>query len=411
MLTRRSFIQGSALVSLGALVPPIFRQAAAVRLLDGVAYAATLTRTLIIVQLAGGNDGLNTVVPLADGAYRSARPKLAVPEDTVLRLNERAGLHPNLAPLLPLWQAGQLAIVEGVGYPNPNLSHFVSMHVWQTADPEGKARDGWAGRYLADIEKQQHDPFHGFNVGTGMAPEMNANGTASIAANSAEDYSLQTGSRDPADDQKREQTLLKLYESYPREASYGALLETTVEDAMQSSQKVQDVSSAYKPAVTYPADRLGSALQFLASVVVSGQEVRVGHVTLGGFDTHSQQAADHDALLTSVANGLTALQQDLEAHGKADDVVVMTWSEFGRRPGENASAGTDHGTAAPLFVLGKPVKGGFYGEPPSLTKLDTNGNLQFITDFRSVYATLLEKWLQADSRTLLGAQYPQLAFL
>ncbi len=409
MLTRRDFItNGTALVTLGAAVPGVFRRAVTAGVLDGVTSAVSPGKTLIVVQLAGGNDGLNTVIPYADGAYRAARKTIGVPEEQIVRLDDRIGLHPKLAALKQLWDAKQLAIVEGVGYPDPNLSHFTSMHIWQTASPDGKLLGGWVGKYLDGLERHQHDPFHGFNVGAAVAPEMTTGATPMPAVANVQEYQPRFGAG--ADGQQKEQALLKLYEAYPKAAPYAALLETTLDDVMTTSKQVQSAASTYKPAVPYSKDPFGSGLQLLAEVVASEPSLRVGHITLGGFDTHADQGPTQERLLDMLANGLVAFMKDLEAHGKAEDVVVMTWSEFGRRVQENASEGTDHGTAAPLFVLGKAVRGGTYGEPPSLTNLDF-GNLRFTTDFRGVYATLMEKWLQAPSGTILGGQFPTLGFL
>jgi uncharacterized protein (DUF1501 family) len=410
MFTRRDFVKnGTAMVALGAAVPGIFRRAVTAELLDRAEAASAPGRTLVIVQLAGGNDGLNTVIPYADGAYHTVRKTLGIADDQIIHLDDRLGLHPKLAPLKGLWDAKQMAIVEGVGYPSPNLSHFASMHIWQTASPEGTQSGGWAGKYLDELERQEHDPFHGFNVGGSVAPEMTSGATAVPAVADPAQYQLRlTG--DAAGNGTRQQALLKLYEAYPKAAPYAALLETTLDDALSTSTQLQQATSAYKPAVEYPKNPFGSGLQLMAEVIGSQQGLRVGHVTLGGFDTHSRQTETHDTLMDTLATGLTAFMQDLEAHGKADNVLVMTWSEFGRRVQENASDGTDHGTAAPLFVFGKGLKGGIYGDPPSLTNLD-NGNLRFTTDFRSVYATVMEKWLGAASNDVLGQQFPTLAFL
>lgn len=410
MLRRRDFVRyGTALVTLGAAVPEVFRRAATVEALDRAASAAPPGKTLIIVQLAGGNDGLNTVVPYADGAYRDARRRLSVPEDEIVRLNDRAGLHPRLAPLKPFWDAGRLAIIEGVGYPEPNLSHFTSMRIWQTASPDGSLHGGWVGKYLDDLERREHDPFYGFNVGQALAPELTTGTTAVPAVTTVADYQLQA-SDDPADGQARRQALLKLYETYPKAAPYAALLETTLDDALHTSAQLQQAAATYRPAVEYPRTPLGSGLLLLAQVIAAQPGLRVGHVTLGGFDTHARQTPVHERLLEDLAGGLAAFLADLEAHGKAEHVLVMTWSEFGRRVAENGSDGTDHGTAAPMFFLGAGVRGGFYGEPPSLASLE-NGNLRYTTDFRSVYATVIEQWLGAPARPILGGVFQQLAFL
>ncbi len=410
MLTRRDFVKnGTALVAMGAAVPGIFQRALTVERLDRASAASPPGKTLVIVQLAGGNDGLNTVIPYADGAYHDARHTIGVADDQVVRLNDQIGLHPKLAPLKSLWDAGQLAIVQGVGYPNPNLSHFTSMYIWQTASPDGSLQGGWIGKYLDELEKQEHDPFHGFNVGNAPAREMTTGTTPVPSVGNVGDYRLQLAG-EAADGGDRRQALLKLYEAYPKAAPYAALLETTLDDALNTSAALQQDVAGYKPAVEYPKNPLGSGLQLMAETINSQAGLRVGHITLGGFDTHSRQVDTHDRLMDMLATGLAAFMQDLDAHGKANDVVVMTWSEFGRRVTENASEGTDHGTAAPLFVLGKWVHGGVYGDTPSLTNLD-NGNLRYTTDFRSVYATVMEKWLGASSSDVLGGRFDQLAFL
>jgi uncharacterized protein (DUF1501 family) len=409
MLTRRDFVKdGVALVTLGATVPGVFGRAVATALRDGVSATSTSGNKVVIVQLAGGNDGLNTVVPYGDGDYRSLRKNLAVPVDRIVRLDARIGLHPNLAPLKPFWDAKQLAIIEGVGYPNPNLSHFASMHIWQTASPDGKDLGGWMGRYLDDLERHDHDPFHGFNVGSSLAPELAGRASTVPAVGSPGAYQPMFGGA-ATDVDARKGALLKLYETYPKPAPYAALLETTLEDAFTTSAALQGAIAAYKPAVSYPQNSFGSSMQLMAEVIVSQPGFRVGHVTLGGFDTHADQLTDHERLLTTLADGVKALLKDLEAHGAAEDVLVLKWSEFGRRVQENGSGGTDHGTAAPMFAFGKKVKGGVYGEPPLLSKLDA-GNLRYTVDFRSVYATVFDRWLSADP-ALVGGKFPSLGFL
>ncbi|MGH2516892.1 MAG: DUF1501 domain-containing protein, partial [Ktedonobacterales bacterium] len=209
----------------------------------------------------------------------------------------------------------------------------------------------------------------------------------------------------------RVQTLLKLYNTYPQSAPYAALLDATAQNAVQGSKSLDAAVSQYSAKATYPTTSFAKGLQVLAEVIVQGLGLRVGYVTLGGFDTHSAQDVDQPKLLQDLAEGLTAFYADIAAHNAADNVVVMTWSEFGRRVEENASAGTDHGTAAPLFVLGNAVQGGIYGEPPDLTNLDSAGNLKFTTDFRSVYATVLDRWLGAPAAGVLGGSFGDQAFL
>ena len=419
-LSRRAMIKDGLLaVSAGMILPSVF--ARAVRAAhnaaqDGNTWAqAAQQRTLIVVQMAGGNDGLNTIVPYTDGAYYQARPTLAVKPADVIPLNDRLGMHPALAAFKPLWQAGKLAVVEGVGYPNPNLSHFVAMDIWQTLDLNGQGASGWLGKYVSGLVDQDGHPFQSLAVGSSLPTALRAlNADVPVVAD-PKSYRLlpdptaprqQTSAADA-----RVQTLLKLYNTYPRSAPYAALLDATAQTAVQGSQTLESVAAQYTPAVPYPNTNFARGLQVLAEVIAQGLGLRVGYVTIGGFDTHAGQAKTHETLMTDLSEGLAAFYADLQAHHAAENVVVMTWSEFGRRVHENGNAGTDHGTAAPLFVLGNAVQGGIFGEPPDLNRLDKAGNLNFTVDFRSVYATVLDRWLGAPASAVLGGSYDDQAFL
>ncbi|TAK58351.1 MAG: DUF1501 domain-containing protein [Dehalococcoidia bacterium] len=408
MLTRRDFVKrGVALVTLGtmhAALPPVFKGAFAVRASDADAAIVDTPRTLVIVQLAGGNDGLNTVVPYRDPAYARLRPSLGVDAAQVVQLGDDFGLHPQLAALKPLWDGKQLAIVHGVGYPEPNFSHFQSMLIWQSGGPGAAAGEGWLGAYLARLEAEEHDPLHGFNVDRLVAPELYSPRAPIVSAPDAASYGFQKLAPDEAEARRRQTALLKLYEQFPKNTPYAALLESTADDAVSSSAAVTSAVAAHTPSVTYPKTSLASGLQLVAQVIASGAKLRVAHVTLGGFDTHSAQLNEHERLLGELGGALAAFYADLASMGRDGDVLTMTWSEFGRRAGENASEGTDHGTAAPMFVIGGTVNGGFYGTAPSLDQLDS-GNLRFTTDFRSVYASVLDGWVGAPADEILGARY------
>jgi len=412
MINRRDLIKQSlAVVSLGVAVPGVFGRAVIAAAEEKNGRSAN-GKTLVVVQLAGGVDGLNTVVPYTDTAYRSNRPNLGVPEQELLPINDRIAFHPAFAEMKALFDGGKLAVIEGVGYPNPNFSHFKSMDIWQSADPEGTARNGWLGRYFEGLTDHEGHPLDGLSVGRALPSSFESAKVALPAIESVETFSLQA----PAGEgDKRTTSLLRLYDAYrPAKAQFAALLDATLDSAHQSSQDLASAHASYKPAVTYPQSSLASGLRLLAELIDSGKggasPLRVGHVSLGGFDTHTQETANLNRLLNETSESLSAFWNDIEAHGHADDVIVMTWSEFGRRVRENAQNGTDHGSAGPMFVLGKAVKGGFYGEPPSLTDLD-NGNMRFTTDFRGVYATLLEKWLESPAKEVLGKQFDQLSFL
>ncbi len=414
-LTRRDFVlSGLAVVSVGAFMPTIFSRAIAAAAADKRASSAGLApgKTLIIIQLAGGNDGLNTVIPYADSRYRQLRPTLGVPEGDIIHLDDHLGLHPSLKALKPAWDAGQLAIVENVGYDHPSLSHFQAMDIWQTADPAMGRHDGWLSTLVGGSVDSDGHPFKALSVGPALAPALCCPAVPPPALSAIGEYRIQPDPRYVKGGASRADALNRLYASYSAPAPYAALLEATASTAEQTSKDIQDIVTQHQTAATsnYPKGGLGDGLKLLSALIARDAGLRVGYVVLGGFDTHSTQAKHHSDLLQNLADGIAAFQADLAAHGKADDVITMTWSEFGRRAGENASGGTDHGTAAPLFVMGSGVKGGIIGDPPDLSKLD-NGNLHFATDFRSIYATVLENWLQADSTSILGQQFSKVAFL
>jgi uncharacterized protein (DUF1501 family) len=415
-LSRRALIKdGLLVVSAGMMMPAIFsRGVASARAmsLEGSHFAqAASERTLIVVQMAGGNDGLNTVIPFTDPLYHQMRPTLAIPDAQVLMLDTRLGLHPSLKALQPLWEQGHLAIVEGVGYPNQSLSHFQAMDIWQTLDLSGNGSEGWLGKLVSGWVDQDGHPFKALDVGVQTAQALQSISTPVPTVASVNAYRVYPDPADRDASNARMQALMKLYSSYPKTSPYAALLDTTALNAQDGSSQLLQADATYKPAVTYPTGAFAEGLKVLAEAIVQGLGLRVGYVTLGGFDTHANQQATHAALMQALAEGLSAFYNDLVAHGKADNVVVMTWSEFGRRVEENGSLGTDHGTAAPMFVLGKPINKGIYGEPPSLSSLDSNGNLKYTVDFRSVYATVLDRWLGASSKDVLGGSYGSQNFL
>lgn len=415
-LSRRAMIKdGMLVVSAGMVMPAIFSRgvasARALQLDHARTALAGNDHTLIVVQMAGGNDGLNTVVPYTDATYHKMRPTLGIAEDKVLHLDDRLGLHSNLAPLKNLWDQGHLAIVEGVGYPNQSLSHFQAMDIWQTLDLSGNGREGWLGKLVAGLVDKDGHPFQAMDIGTQTAQALSSITTPVPTLTSAQTYRLNADPTEPDGGNARLQALLKLYNTYPRSSPYAALLDTTALNAHEGGRQLLQAEAAYQPAVTYPQGPFATGLKTLAEAIVQGLGLRVGYVTLGGFDTHANQTATHETLLKNLAEGLAAFYTDLEKHGKADNVVVMTWSEFGRRVEENGSQGTDHGTAAPLFVLGNSIHKGIYGEPPDLKNLDQVGNLKYTVDFRSVYATVLDRWMGASSKDVLGGTYNTQNFL
>lgn len=415
-LSRRALIKDGLLaVSAGMVMPAIFSRgiaSARAQALDGSHIAQVGgERTLIVVQMAGGNDGLNTVIPFSDSLYHQMRPTLAIPDAQVLPLDSRLGLHPNLAPFKQLWDAGHLSIIEGVGYPNQSLSHFQAMDIWQTLDLNGTGSQGWLGKLVAGWVDQDGHPFKAMDIGVQTAQALSSISAPVPTLASVNAYRVYPDPADTDNGNARLQALMKLYNTYPRSSPYAALLDTTALNAQEGARELHTADAQYSSMVTYPTGPFAAGLKVLAEAIVQNLGLRVGYVTLGGFDTHANQQQTHNLLMKTLADGLSAFYTDLVKHGKADNVVIMTWSEFGRRVEENGSLGTDHGTAAPMFVLGNPVNKGIFGEPPSLSSLDYTGNLKYTTDFRSVYATVLDRWLGASSADVLGGSFGSQNFL
>ena len=399
-----------------AFMPAIFKRAVAAATTETFnSSPASPSGTLVIVQMAGGNDGLNTVVPYNDDRYYDLRGNIALAQKDVLPLNNEVGFHPAMAKLKELWDEDILAIVEGVGYPNPSFSHFESMDIWQSADLNRNYKDGWLGRYFDSLQQTQSHPFQGMAVGKKLPPSLRSSKVSIPTVESVDQYRLNSISllkkHVPDYAEARAEAVLKLFAASPRGAPYSVLLDNTVEAAYQSSLALQGAHATYKPGAIYPETKLGKALKLVAEAIIGDLGVKVGHVSIGGFDTHADQPEEHADLLRSLSEAMAAFYQDLKAHGKDKDVTIMTWSEFGRRVTSNASDGTDHGTAGPMFLLGTPVKGGLYGERPDLRDLGNN-NLRFTTDFRSVYATVFEQILGVPAEAMLGtSEYKPLSLI
>jgi uncharacterized protein (DUF1501 family) len=403
MTTRREFLKqfGTAcLVTLGATPPSFLARAAA------AADAKPDERILVLVQMAGGNDGLNTVVPFGRSEYYKARPGIAIGKDAVLRLNGELGLHPAMDGFKKLFDDGWLSVVQGVGYPNPDRSHFRSMDIWQSAKPEkDDVSSGWLGRALDSTVEQHIGKVPGLAFGTDKLPlSLVASKINVPTVRDVKGYQLHLGPGNEAALKVHKQSLERIAS---RDATAGSdldFLRRTARTAWSSAEKLKQISASYKPAATYPSNGLGQKLRTVAEIISGDLGTRMFFVNLDGFDTHSQQANAHQALLAELSSAIAAFIGDLKGHGLADRVLVATFSEFGRRVAENGSLGTDHGAASQMFVISPKCKGGIIGAHPSLTDLD-DGDLKFHTDFRSVYATLLERWLNIPSEPVLGGVF------
>ena len=363
-------------------------------------------RRLVVLQLHGGNDGLNTVVPYSQSRYRSLRPTLAVPESSLLPLDDDLAFNPALAPLMPWWEAGRLAVVENVGYPNPDLSHFRSVAIWYTANPEVPAGDGWLGGWMEDTVSPS--PLALTTVGTVPSPATAADGFVPAAVADPDSFGFDLVNRVPQDTALREALIHEGFAAWAGGAGPGAEVAATGLAIESIVADVDSMPSEEAPPVTYPEGPLGADLATAARFLGADLPVRVVWVNTGGFDTHAEEAATHTALWENVSACLAAFMEDLGTRGLGSSTAVLVWTEFGRRPAENASLGTDHGTAGPAFLLGEPVKGGLYGSSPDLDRLDANGNLIFDIDFRSIYETVLADLLEVDPRVVLPEPFENL---
>ena len=365
-------------------------------------------RVLVIVNFQGGNDGLNTVVPFGMPSYYKYRPSLAVPQNDVLRINDTVGLNPELKAFKDMYDKGQVAIVQGVGYPKPDFSHFRSTEIWQTAAPDAYVSTGWLGRYLDGAGLPAANLFNAIAIADVLPEVLVANRVDVAAIAQLNGYGL-TSDRNRNLGRDAFHSLVA-DNNVPFRSPYLAQVAQIEDHAQRGAEELPQLIAGYKPAGTYPATPIGRSLALAAQIVGSKLGTRVLYVQLGSFDTHTTQKGTQDRLLGDFSAAIGAFYADLAAHGNEGRVLTMTFSEFGRRVAENGSRGTDHGTAAPAFLIGGGVKGGLYGEHPSLDALE-GGNLHYTTDFRSVYATVIEKWLKRPSSGIVGAGFAQLPLL
>lgn len=416
IISRRSFLErGATLVAAGMAVPSFIAETA--RVIDGGAQFATAARAagrkvLILVQFAGGNDGINTVIPFADPAYAAARSTIAIPAAQVLPLSQSVGLHPNMTRLKGRYDRGQVAVVQGVSYPNPNRSHFRGTDIWESAVPDRLEPTGWVGRYLQECGCQRPDHLEGMTVGSSQSAgsfwtEMalvpavasisnfrytSVNGGTSagaIAQRNSEIQTLRTG--------------LAQADGHPE----GEFLRQSILTALADADILQAAAAGQTVTGVYPTNTFGQSLKLIAQLIAADVGTSVYYLSLGSFDTHSNQLAQQGRLLATFDQAVDAFMTDMEVKGRASDVALMTFSEFGRRLAQNGSAGTDHGVAAPMFVIGGGVQGGLHGEYPSLTDL-TSGDLKMKVDFRGVYASVLQDLMSVAPASILGGTFAPL---
>ncbi|MDO7172014.1 DUF1501 domain-containing protein [Mariniflexile sp. AS56] len=396
-MDRRKFLKQSSLASSLFFVPSF------VKAFEQVASSELGYKRLVIIQLSGGNDGLNTVIPFRNDLYYKERPTLSIPKNEVIKLNDELGLHSSLTPLKRLYDNGYLSIINNVGYPNPVRSHFRSMDIWQTATDSNKfSQTGWLGRYLDAYGEQ---PYSAIEVDDNLSLALKGSNMNGIATQDPK--TLFNLSRDPYfKNLGKHQN-----DAHLSEHNLGYLYKTMI-DAQSSAKYIYETSKTVSSVKEYPNNKFGKQLKTTAQFINSGLQTKVFYTSLGGFDTHVNQQNTQKKLLKTYAEGIETFVEDLKANNTFKDTLILTFSEFGRRVKQNASVGTDHGTANNVFIIGDQLKKqGVYNNMASLSDLDDNGDLKFEIDFRTIYATVLNKWLEVDDHKILNKSFNQLDFI
>lgn len=422
-IRRRDFIKQSfGAVTVAIALPDVWALAGR----GNEPQAASGRRVLVVIELSGGNDGLNTVAPYTDPDYLRLRPNLALRETDFAAggvstiVSDRLALHPAMTGIKQLYDAKKVAIVLGVGYPDPNGSHFISQEIWHTANLNSGQGDGWLGRYLSS-NSPDGPTLSAISINDRLPKALLSRRVVVPNIPSFNDYGLRTDPEHEGDHDNKINTFAGLHSRQFPAGTFISAEEKLGFDAVQGAIEFREALKSYSSTINYPDSSLARGLRMLAQVIVTIPAVKIVYVETGGFDNHSNQiagadsrvAGQHANLLEDFSEAVSAFYRDMTEHGLADGVLMLQTSEFGRRPNQNNSLGTDHGTANPVFVIGNPVKGGLYGEQPGLgtTQLDGDGNLRFRVDFRSVYSTILDKWLLSDSQQVLTSKFEDVGFL
>ncbi len=366
---------------------------------------------LVVVQLTGGSDYMNMVVPYADPLYYDNRPTVGVPAEDVLSIDGRFGFNPALGPIKDLYDQGEVAVINGVGYPNPNRSHFRAMDIWHTCEPEKIATEGWLGRVIRDIDPHGENVLTGVNFGRGLPRAMALTGVPVASVAVLENYGVLTGI---PDQEQRARALDLFARMYSPAIGTGAAMDylgRTGLDALKGADILKTATETYTSTVEYAATPIAQSLRGISQVLLKGLGTRVFYTSQGGYDTHANQTAVQTPLLSDLSAGIGDFFADLKEHDAADNVLMLVFTEFGRRVKDNGS-GSDHGSGGGSYIIGQPVHGGMHGTYPSLREEDQlDGDLQFQVDFRSVYSTIVERWMGLDGRSVTGGSYEHLDFV
>ena len=369
---------------------------------------------LAVLSLSGGNDGLNTVIPYSNPLYRDYRPTLGIPEGQIIPINDDLGFHPTMGPLKKFWDEGKLAIFLGVGYDNPSYSHFRSMDIWHTCEPDKIGTEGWLGRVLKEIDPNAENVLCGVNFGRGLPRALVMDGVPVASVGNLETYGLLTG----IDGEDQRNDALDVFgRMYSPAMGTGAVMDyihSTGTNALKGADILATAPDKYTSSVEYSNTVVGQYMKNIAQTHLAGFGSRVLYTTspYNSFDTHANQASLHSGLWTDVSNNVDTFYQDLREHNASDEVMLLMFTEFGRRIGDNGS-GTDHGAGGIAFVVGEHVKGGIYGEYPSLepSQQEEGGNLKYSTDFRSIYTTIVEDFYKMDPQPIVGGSFEKVNFL
>ena len=371
-------------------------------------------RVLVVLSLSGGNDGLNTVIPYTNPMYQDYRGTLGIPEDQILRINDEVGFHPSMVELKEMYDEGNVAIIQGVGYPHPSRSHFRSMDIWHTCEPDKIGDEGWLGRTIRDIDPNGENVLTGVNFGRGLPRALAAPGVPVASVGNLETYGVLTGI---AGAEERDQALDVFSRMYAPAIGSGPVMDyiwETGRSALKGADILKTAPEKYSSTVEYGNNGIAQGMKGIAQVHLADLGTRILYTTspYNAFDTHANQAGDHARLWRQVSQSVADFYEDLKEHNRGAEVLLFLFSEFGRRARDNGG-GTDHGTGGVCWVIGDQVAGGLYGEYPSLKEgdLEDGGDLLHSVDFRGVYATMLEKWLNLDSKPIVGGSFEQLDFI
>ena len=368
-------------------------------------------RSLVVIELAGGNDALNTIIPYNNGLYYDFRPSIAIPQEDVLGIDDELGFNPNMAPFKHLWDKGILAVINGIGYPSPNRSHFRSRDVWHTAEPEKVGVEGWLGATIRDLDPQGDNVLTGVNFGRGLPRALACKGVPVASVGNLETYGLMLDVHDEMTRRYALDAFSRIYGPGPGKDSVAQVLSQAGTDALKGADILRTATQTYSSDVEYADNTIAQSLKGVAQVMSAGLGTRIYYTQHGGFDTHAAELLTHAELWQDVSTAISDFTEDLKEHGLEDDTLILVWSEFGRRIKDNG-AGCDHGSGGVAFVIGDPVNGGLYGEYPSLREEDhLDGDLHFNNDFRSTYSTILDKWLGLDPVPIVNGQFEQFGFI